>query len=271
MFMFLRMICNRLRGRGTANFVDECQGVKTASDNEELELLKLKYEKLQYIHEQETDRDKTVEAKASMFIGSTSIMGAIIIGCANLVSAGSASYSYVNLCILMFVLILIYYLGRSITYSVLTLRKRTYWYLGINDLEGMGNMKTQYERLIESTIKIIKHNEAVINSKVDSMQIAQESFVDFWIWSGLFFLNLLAYHVFHAYGIELSLDTIIWVLVTMTLSGIGYLAIISLVESLKKTDADDAKPNVEEAIRSVCMMMVSNRKNEDEIEREMCH
>ena len=45
--------------------------------NDEIELLKLKYEKLQYIEEKEKERDKTVENKASMFIGSTSIMGAI--------------------------------------------------------------------------------------------------------------------------------------------------------------------------------------------------
>ena len=256
MFMFFKTICSRLRSLGAVNSVVEHQRMETARDNEELALLKLKYEKLLYINEQERDREKTVEAKASMFIGSTSIMGAIIIGCANLVSDGSSVYSYVNICILFFTLVLISYLGRSIIYSILTLRKRNFWNLGIDDLEKTNNQKEQYKKLIESTIKIIKHNEAVINSKVDSMQKAQGSFVDFWVWSGLFFLNLLAYHVFHAYGIGLSWDTLIWVLVTMTLSGIGYLVVMSLVEGLKNSDADAACPNVEEAIRSVCMMAV---------------
>lgn len=119
--------------------------------NDEIEFLKLKYEKLQYIDEKERERDKTIENKASMFIGSTSIMGAIIIGCANLVSNGSSTYSYVNMCILLFMLILIYCLGRSITYSVLTLRKRKFWNLGVDDLENTTNKKDHYKKLIDST------------------------------------------------------------------------------------------------------------------------
>ena len=133
-------------------------------------------------------------------------------------------------------LILVFCLGRSITYSVLTLRKRNFWCLDVNDLEDTIKKEDHYKKLIESTIKIIEYNKAIINSKVDSMQIAQESFIDFWIWSGVFFVNLLAYHVFHAYGIGLSWYTLQWVLVTMTLSGIGYLVVLSMVEILKKSD-----------------------------------
>lgn len=230
---------------------------------DEVELLKLKYEKLQYIDEKERERDKTVENKASMFIGSTSIMGAIIIGCANLVLDASTSYSYVNLCILLFMLILIYCLGRSITYSVLTLRKRVFWYLGINDLENTTNIKEHYKKLIDSTIKIIKHNEAVINSKVDSMQTAQESFIDFWIWSGLFFVNLFLYHVFNAYGIMLSWDSILWVGLSLLLSGIGYVVFLSMVERLTKYNIDKSMPNVDNEIRAVCLMAVGRAKMDE--------
>ena len=155
-------------------------------------------------------------------------------------------------------------MGRSITYSVLTLRKRKFWNLGVDDLENTTNKKDHYKKLIDSTIKIIKHNEAIINSKVDSMQIAQESFVDFWIWSGVFFMNILVYHVFHAYEIRLSGYTLLLVLVTMILSGIGYMVVESMVERLKKSDEDEAKPNVDETIRSVCLMAVSRA---DESER----
>ena len=258
MFMLSKLIRNILLCRTTnCSSGNDHQDKDIAYGMDEVELLKLKYEKLQYIDEKERERDKTVENKASMFIGSTSIMGAIIIGCANLVLDASTPYSYVNLCILLFMLILIYCLGRSITYSVLTLRKRVFWYLGINDLENTTNIKEHYKKLIDSTIKIIKHNEAVINSKVDSMQIAQESFIDFWIWSGLFFVNLLVYHVLHAYGIGLTWDTILWVIITMALSGIGYLVMANLVARLKKTDEDDARPNVDDAIRAVCLMSVS--------------
>ena len=158
-------------------------------------------------------------------------------------------------------LILIYCLGRSITYSVLTLRKRKFWYLGIDDLQNTTNKKDHYIKLIDSTIRIIKHNQGVINSKVDYMQIAQESFVNFWIWSGLFFINLLAFHVFHAYGIGLSWNTTLWVLLTFLLSGIGYLMMAGMVDKLRKTDEDEIIPTVDDEIRAVCMMSVSREES----------
>lgn len=264
MLMFFSLIRDILNSKTPASSGEKHQNKECVCENHEVELLKLKYEKLQYIDEKERERDKTVENKASMFIGSTSIMGAIIIGCANLVSDGANAYSYVNMCILSFMLILIYCLGRSITYSILTLRKRTFWYLGIDDLQNTTNKKEHYKKLIKSTIKIIKHNEAVINSKVDSMQTAQESFVNFWIWSGLFFVNLLVYHFLHAYGIGLTWDTVLWVIITMALSGIGYLVMANLVSRLKKTDEDDARPNVDDAIRAVCLMAVSQMEGGEE-------
>lgn len=260
MFMFF---CknNKKLNTDKSSRPDVKQQDNTIKEGEEVELLRMKYEKLQFIEQKENERDKTVENKASMFIGSTSIMGAIIIGCANLVLDGSNAYSYVNMCILLFMLILIYCLGRSITYSVLTLRKRKFWYLGIDDLQNTTNKKDHYIKLIDSTIRIIKHNQGVINSKVDYMQIAQESFVNFWIWSGLFFINLLAFHVFHAYGIGLSWNTTLWVLLTFLLSGIGYLMMAGMVDKLRKTDEDEIIPTVDDEIRAVCMMSVSREES----------
>lgn len=265
MFMlFSRIVSRMLKKEDGCSPVLTQKNQTVASKNDEVELLMLKYEKLQYIQEKEKERNKTVENKASMFIGSTSIMGAIIIGCVNLVLNGNKTYSYVNMCILLFMLILIYCLGRSITYSVLTLRKRKFWYLGIDDLQNTTNKKEYYTKLIDSTIKIIKHNQTVINNKVDLMQIAQESFVSFWIWSGVFFVNLLLYQLFHAYDIGLSRHTMIMVLMTMLLSGVVYLIVTNVVESLKIEDDDMEMPDVEADIRSVCMVMVSRKDNDEE-------
>ena len=256
--MFFGLICNSHHQNSTKRHEKEVLK-EVNNDDMDIELLKLKYEKLLYIDEKERDRDKTVETKASMFIGSTSIMGAIIIGSANLVSDSTSTLSYVNTCILLFMCILIFCLGRSITYSVLTLRKRRFWYLGIDDLENSGNKKDYYVKLIDSTIKIIKHNEGVINSKVDSMQVAQESFVDFWIWSGIFFINLVLFHLFHAYGIGWSSDMLIRVVMTMMLSGVVFLVVNTRVERLKTTGEDEHVPDVDKEIRAVCMMAVSKK------------
>ena len=256
--MFFGLIFNKENTSKSRRSNYNKQNKDMVKENEDIKLLKLKYEKLHYIQEVEKERDKTVENKASMFIGSTSIMGAIIIGCANLVTDKDNVYSFVNICILLFMLILIYYLGCSIIQSVLTLRKRLYYQLGINDLENRRNIKEHYVKLIESTIKIIKHNEEIINSKVDSMQKAQECFIDFWIWTVLFFINMVAYHVLHAYEISLSIDTPFKLVVTFVISGIGYLAGKRIVEKIREADKDDQKePDVDEEIRAVCMMAVS--------------
>ena len=256
--MFFGLIHNKGNKCQSCRSDNNKQNKDMVKENEEIELLKLKCEKLHYIQEVEKGRDKTVENKASMFIGSTSIMGAIIIGCANLVTDKDNVYSYVNICILLFMLVLIYYLGRSIIHSVLTLRKRMYYQLGIDDLENRKNKKEYYTKLIESTIKIIRHNQIVINSKVDSMQKAQECFIDFWIWTVLFFINMVAYHVLHAYDINLSLETPFKIVITFVISGIGYLAGNRIVEKIREADKEDQKePDVDKEIQAVCMMAVS--------------
>lgn len=266
--MFFGIIFNKGNKNKFRHSADEKQNKDMLKEDEELELLRLKYEKLHYIQEVEKERDKTVENKASMFIGSTSIMGAIIIGCANLVTDKENVYSYVNMCILLFMLILIYCLGCSIIHSVLTLRKRLYYQLGINDLENRRNKKEHYVKLVESTIKIIEHNENIINSKVDSMQKAQDRFIDFWIWTVLFFINMVAYHLFRAYEISLSLETPFVLVVTFVISGIGYLAGKRIVEKIREADKDDKKePEVDKEIRAVCMMAVSG-DGRDTIEEE---
>ncbi len=228
-------------------------------DSLDIELLRLKYEKLQYIEEKESDREKTVEAKASMFIGSTSIMGAIIIGCANLVSEPINMLSYVNTCILSYMFILILCLGRSITYSLQTLRKRVFWYLDINDLEKIRSKEVYYKKLIVSTIKIINHNQEIINSKVDSMHKAQQCFIDFWIWSGIFIAYLVSFHILSSCRMEWAFDILTKVVVTMILSSIMYLILKSLVRNIPSTEENKHVPNDDKDIMSLCMMVISQQ------------
>ena len=61
------LIRNLINCNIPANSGEKHQNKERVCDNEEIELLKLKYEKLQYIDEKERERDKTVENKASMF------------------------------------------------------------------------------------------------------------------------------------------------------------------------------------------------------------
>ena len=71
--------------KSVGNLICSLCNCKTNQEDEQLEVLKLKYEKLCYFLEEERDRRKTVEGKASIFIGTTSIMGAILVGCSKLI------------------------------------------------------------------------------------------------------------------------------------------------------------------------------------------
>ena len=92
----------------------------------------------------------------------------------------------------LFLCILIFCLGRSITYSVLTLRKRRFWYLGIDDLENTGNKEEYYKKLIDSTIRIIKHNQGDGDEGIpcdDEDDHGEEDYLLWWWVFGFAFLH----------------------------------------------------------------------------------
>ncbi len=241
-YKIARLITSHSKNNAIRNIQDK--------KDEELLLLKLKYEKLHYIEETEKERNKTIETKASMFIGSTSIIGAILIGCSKLVTDGTETNSYVNLCIMLFLVILLYHLGRSIVYSILVLKKRNTYALGIDDLIA-GSIKEHYTKIISSTIRIIKYNEDIINEKVDLMQLAQKSFIDFLLWSGIYVINIFAYNIFHSYNITMSINVPMIIFMTLLLSIIGYLVLSFLQDKYikeKKEALDDVKKLIKEVL-----------------------
>lgn len=69
--------------------------------------------------------------------------------------------------------------------------------------------------------------------------------------------------MFHAYRMGGSCNTLLWVIVTMALSGFGYLVVASMVARLKNTDEDEANPNVDDDIRAVCLMSISRTQGSE--------
>ena len=61
MLMFFNLIRDILNSKTPASSGEKHQNKECVFENDEVELLKLKYEKLQYIDEKERERDKTVE------------------------------------------------------------------------------------------------------------------------------------------------------------------------------------------------------------------
>lgn len=234
------------------------KSAKMKTKDDDIELLKLKYEMLRSILEREKDRNKTVESKASLFIGSTSIVGAILVGCSKLVSDGSGEPMYLNTIILLFMSVLVCLLSCAIWHSIQVLRKRTYWMLGIEDVENLDNRKDFYLKLIAATIKIIKHNEQLINDKVDSMEMAQRRFVDFGLFSIVYIVDLLVFKFLSIFELQLWLTSLILLLVVGCLTVMGYLFLSRLGDRDKIAEKNNV--NVDGQITSVCFMGYSSKK-----------
>ena len=143
--------------KSVGNLICSLCNCKTNQEDEQLEVLKLKYEKLCYFLEEERDRRKTVEGKASIFIGTTSIMGAILVGCSKLIFDETDDGKIVNTFILVSMLVLVAILASTIWYSVKVLKKRTYWKLATNDLVNIANRKQYYIEMISSMTLIPQH------------------------------------------------------------------------------------------------------------------
>ncbi len=127
------------------------------------------------IYESENERRKTIEAKSSLFIGAISVISTIIMGItAGLINAKKIDFEITFLVLALFLLTI--YLARTIWFSVKALERRNYQFLSVENFTKFENEKDYYENLILLTEKLLKRNQIVINSKVDSMVMAQEYF-----------------------------------------------------------------------------------------------
>lgn len=248
--------------KSVGNLICSLCNCKTNQEDEQLEVLKLKYEKLCYFLEEERDRRKTVEGKASIFIGTTSIMGAILVGCSKLIFDETDDGKIVNTFILVSMLVLVAILASTIWYSVKVLKKRTYWKLATNDLENIANRKQYYIEMISSMIKILKFNETVINMKVDNMELAHMRFLDFWLFSVIYILDLFVFKILNVYCIEPEARLLGVLFITIVLSVIGYLCLTHFLKKYQQTNfTDEENFKINELIDTVCCLSISPKMN----------
>lgn len=147
------------------------------NDSDEIEILRLKYTYYKNILDQERERMKIVESKASMFIGSTSILGALLVGCFNLVSQRVTGIHIISI---GFLFLMVWFLAKAIIHSIQAVRKRVFYMLEFSDFDGIGNEKEYYETMIEKITIVYKQNQEVVNRKVGHMSEAQSYFKKFW-------------------------------------------------------------------------------------------
>lgn len=142
-------------------------------DNKNLNIV---FDQALRIYESEEDRKKTVEFKSSLFIGSISIITSIIVAATSLlIEIDKFSYTSFTFVLLLFILTI--YMIRTVWFSLQALERKNYHNISINDfLIPDQEENSYYKRAIANIINKVRKNYSAINSKVDSMVMAQEYF-----------------------------------------------------------------------------------------------
>tara|TARA_R110000796_G_scaffold252645_1_gene390133 strand:- start:15218 stop:15946 length:729 start_codon:yes stop_codon:yes gene_type:complete len=126
-------------------------------------------------YEAESERKKTVESKSSLFIGTISVITSVVIGVTSvLVKISDFNITITLLVFLLFILTL--YMSRTVWFSVQALERKNYYSISVSDFLINDSNDDYFKKLIAEITNKIRKNASTINSKVDSMTMAQEYF-----------------------------------------------------------------------------------------------
>lgn len=125
--------------------------------------------------QEEEERRKSIESKATLLIGTISIASSLLLAASTLVinqkpggANGIISISVFFSCIMTI------YAARTVWFSIKALERANYSVLGISDI-NVANDKTEYKKhIIMCMMKMRVDNQAATNRKVDNMTMAQE-------------------------------------------------------------------------------------------------
>ena len=154
--------------------LENSQEQETTVKDEEIEINKSRvqevFKNIYDCYKEEEERRKTVESKSSLFIGTITVAGSIVIGATSNFIKGDKFDLWTFLLILLLV-ILTLYITRTIWFSIKALERKTYYSVSSTDY-----FNKDQKQLIKEVIAGIKKNEKVTNEKVDNMTLAQEYF-----------------------------------------------------------------------------------------------
>lgn len=121
----------------------------------------------------EEDRRKSIESKASLFIGTISVATSVVVASSAFISGSQELTVPIKISVVISFVLSIY-ASRTVWFSVKTLERRTYSVLDINDINFNGDKFQYYRHLINVFHKNEITNQSSINTKVDYFTLAQE-------------------------------------------------------------------------------------------------
>jgi hypothetical protein len=172
------------------SFKQESESVNAENLDKALELM-LK------IYASEDERSKNVESKASLFIGTISVLTTIAVGFTTiLIKEGTFKTSLFLLLLLLFVLTI--YLVRTVWFAVKALERKNYFSLSANDFLNPAAGEAYTRQIISSVAVVLKKNEETINDKVNNMVMAQEYFKRAIVVVGIYAFSLIMFYFFQS-------------------------------------------------------------------------
>lgn len=135
-------------------------------------------EKMQYAYEcykQEMERKKTVESKASMFIATITFVATVLIGLSTRQILEGKFSSVFAFLLQLLLACAIFFVLRTLWYSIKTLERKAFYYLSLNDFRDERGDDFYY-KMISELDEAICRNQPITNRKVDYMMKAQYSF-----------------------------------------------------------------------------------------------
>lgn len=144
--------------------------------NEEIELMLNYIEK--YVGSEES-RKSQVESKATIFIGTFSVVITVLLSLVKdiLVKDISSANNSNNMVVVLVMVLAVIYLCRAIWFSIKALERRRYYSFGFPDfMFSDSDINIKKKKIIVNQYNNIKKNQLEINLKVDYMTMAQEYF-----------------------------------------------------------------------------------------------
>ena len=126
-------------------------------------------------YETENDRNKTVEGKSSIFIGTMSVAISVVLAVTSILFE-TKGFNTNTLVLIIFLFILILYLSRTLWFSIKVLERKGFHIIEIEDFLFEASNVEYCKKLIVDITNKTRKNSIIINTKVSNMAMAQEYF-----------------------------------------------------------------------------------------------
>lgn len=153
-------------------------------------------------YEEEKERAKTIEGKASMFITSSAFLGTVLIGTSNILVGQREGPVWYKLLMIVCLLFFAVYMVATIIYSIRALKRAAYNRPDPTTMLDFKNPEDYDKQTISDLLNSTIRNQNVANRKMDNVEMAQRFFQHL-MFTVLLFVIILLLYILQQNGISL--------------------------------------------------------------------